>query len=158
MGNWNSFWTEKNHGSPLHGRPQKKATESKLTAAQTTVMNMKCKHEMVNRSKWFCKNPQTSHHLNCCKHECTTATSKKRKFTICKFQVSQTNCFTFPKKNTKFQLQKLMQTPCANKTQPSLSSLASSQAISSDLTGFKTYSLELSHKISLPELSHRISL
>ena len=72
---------------------------------QTTVMYMKCKHEMINWSKWFVQNPQTSHHINCCKHECTTATqtqihtwlftqNEHHKTQIYKLQVSG---FTFPK-------------------------------------------------------------
>ena len=72
------------------------------------------------------------------------------KFTSCKFHVSQTNCFTFPnnKTPTLCKFRKFMQTSLC-KTQQSLSSLASSQTILSDLTGLKTH---------LPELSHRISL
>ena len=137
----------KTHGSPFHGRPHKTATESTLTATQTTVMDMKCKHEMVNWSKWFDQNPQTSHQINFRNHDCTTATKKTQ---IHNLQVSgfTNKLFHVSKKATKLQLQKLMQTPCANKTQPSLSSLASSQTISSDLTGFKNQ-LELSHRISL---------
>ena len=106
----------KTHGSPFHGRPHKKTTvvttESTLTATQTTVMDMKCKHEMVNWSKWFDQNPQTSHQINCCKHECTTATTnstnhrshewKSHKNKIHKFQVSGfTNKLFHVSKNNK---------------------------------------------------------
>ena len=124
--------TNKTHGSPFHGRPHKKMIESTITTTQTTVMYMACKHEMVNWPKWFDQNPQTSHHINCCRHEYMTATTDSRnhcsqkitqnKFTSFKFQVSQINCFTFPKQqkpqNRKLSLQipqKIMQTSrCTN--------------------------------------------
>ena len=111
--------TNKTHGSPFHGRPHEKMIESTIIATQTTVMYMACKHEMVNWPKWFDQNPQTSHHINCCRHEYMTATTDSRnhcsqkntqnKFTSFKFQVSQINCFTFPKQqkpqNRKLSLQ-----------------------------------------------------
>ena len=116
---------------------------------------MKCKHEMVNWSKWFRENPQTSHQINCCKHECTTATTnstnhrshecKSHKKQIHKFQVSGFTHKTVSRfQNNKTPTlsansRKFMQTsPC--KTQQSLSSLASSQTILSDLTGLKNTS------------------
>ena len=96
------------HGSLFHGRSHKETIELTLTAPQTTVMYMQCKHEMVNWSKWFRENPQTSHQINCCKHECTTATKKtcKSPFTwmkitpnrnsqVSSFRFHKTNCFTF---------------------------------------------------------------
>ena len=86
----------------------------------------------------------------CCKHECTTATQKNANSQFASFrfhkQTAQTSCFTF--QTNKIPTPKLMQTPCATKTQFSLSSLASSQIISSDLTGFKNQ-LELFHRTSL---------
>ena len=37
----------------MEDRINKKTTAPSLAATQTTVMYMKCKHEMVNWSKWF---------------------------------------------------------------------------------------------------------
>ena len=130
----------------------KKTTESTLTVTQPTVMNMECTHEMVNWSKWFDQNPQTSHQINFRNHDCTTANTKStnhcsHKMNITKnanlqaasfrFHKQTVSRFTFPKP-TKLSTtsRNSCQLLCAE-TQPSLSSLASSQTIFSDLTGFK---------------------
>ena len=86
----------------------------------------------------------------CCKHECTTATQKNANSQFASFrfhkQTAQTSCFTF--QNNNFNSKNSSKLLCSTKTQPSLSSLASSQTISSSLTGSKNQ-LELSHRISL---------
>ena len=133
----------------------KKTTESTLTVTQPTVMNMECTHEMVNWSKWFDQNPQTSHQINFRNHDCTTATTKSTNHCSHKMNITQTQIYKLQVSGftnklfhvSRFQNQQnslqLLKNSCkllSAQTQQSLSSLASSQTILSDLTGFKNTS------------------
>ena len=149
MGNWNSFWTEINkHGSPFHGRPHKRLLNRNSQPHKQLSCTWNANRKWSTGQSGLRNNPQTSHQINCCKHKCTTAKNANSQFASFRFhkQTAQTSCFTF--QNNNFNSKNSSKLLCSTKTQPSLSSLASSQTISSNLTGSKNQ-LELSHRISL---------
>ena len=141
MGNWNDFWSKKTVVS-LHSmedhikRLLHQHSQQHKQLSCTWNANMKWstgQSGLIRTLRQVIKSTVAS--MNARQRQQTSQTNvhmnenyTKNKFTSCKFQVSQTNCFTFPK-TIKLQLsansRKFMQTSLC-KTQQSLSSLASS--------------------------------